>query len=263
MPEEHTADDEWRCMVPIRSGKGRRPFFCVHAVGGNVLNYSPLVRCLPPEQAFYGIQSRGLDGAATPFDNLPDMVAQVTSFLKMCRQSVKRKEPVQLEVVRMKNGFAAVRGIPQRYTDVKVNVAVRVEGEAVVGEVQFLLKPVLEAKLRAHELYELERSLPMWRGASARAVQLDDLKRQLQLTGGVAKRVAPLMVARADCFVVDQHDNPACTKVFENVGDVCECHRRTMLAEPPAHRPARPAHPARQSAGEASTRSAGGAESST
>jgi len=36
-----------------------------------------------------------------------------------------------------------------------------------------------------------------------------------------------------------------------------------MLAEPPAHRPARPAHPARQSAGEAPTRSAGGAESST
>ncbi|RYZ46381.1 MAG: amino acid adenylation domain-containing protein, partial [Myxococcaceae bacterium] len=41
-------------LVPIRREGTRRPFFCVHPVGGNVLSYAELARALGPDQPFYG-----------------------------------------------------------------------------------------------------------------------------------------------------------------------------------------------------------------
>ena len=71
---------------------------------------------------------------------------------------------------------------------------------------QFLLRPILQSKLRAHELYEIERMEPMYAGAAARAKAEGDTHTQLQLSGGVAKRVAPLIVERRHCFVVSSAD---------------------------------------------------------
>ncbi|HEY8204732.1 MAG TPA: amino acid adenylation domain-containing protein [Pyrinomonadaceae bacterium] len=51
----------WSSLVVIQSGGTRRPFFCVHAVGGNVLEYHDLARNLGPDQPFYGFQAKGLD----------------------------------------------------------------------------------------------------------------------------------------------------------------------------------------------------------
>ncbi len=44
-------------VVPIQTQGGKRPFFCVHAVGGNVFSFLELARRLGPEQPFYGLQS--------------------------------------------------------------------------------------------------------------------------------------------------------------------------------------------------------------
>ncbi|MFX0203315.1 MAG: alpha/beta fold hydrolase, partial [Candidatus Hodarchaeota archaeon] len=52
----------WRSLVKIQSGGSRPPFFCVHAEGGNVLEYRYLAKHLGQDQPFYGLQAQGLDG---------------------------------------------------------------------------------------------------------------------------------------------------------------------------------------------------------
>ncbi|MFL5356299.1 amino acid adenylation domain-containing protein [Archangium sp.] len=65
----------WSPLVELRKGDGKRPFFCVHAVGGTVLGYVELARLLGPEQPFYGLQSRGLDGDQEPCGSVEEMAA--------------------------------------------------------------------------------------------------------------------------------------------------------------------------------------------
>lgn len=66
----------WSSLVMIQSGDGNRlPFFCVHAAGGNVLEYHDLARCLGPDQPFYGLQARGLDGKSEPHTTIREMAA--------------------------------------------------------------------------------------------------------------------------------------------------------------------------------------------
>ncbi|WP_253900255.1 condensation domain-containing protein [Corallococcus carmarthensis] len=62
-------------LVPIQREGTRRPFFCVHPVGGNVLAYAALAKQLGPEQPFYGLQSQGLDGSRPPLDSVEAMAA--------------------------------------------------------------------------------------------------------------------------------------------------------------------------------------------
>lgn len=51
------ASDE-RMLVQLQAGApGRRPFFCVHPAGGDVLGFQDLARAFGPEQPFYGLQS--------------------------------------------------------------------------------------------------------------------------------------------------------------------------------------------------------------
>lgn len=52
-------------------------------VGGNVLNYNTLARLLGPDQPFYGLQSRGLDGLEEPLTRIEDIAAQ---FLREIRE---------------------------------------------------------------------------------------------------------------------------------------------------------------------------------
>jgi len=55
--------DQLGCVVRIRTAGSRPPFFCVHGVGGNVLNYHHLAQYFDPDQPIYGLQSRGLSGS--------------------------------------------------------------------------------------------------------------------------------------------------------------------------------------------------------
>ena len=48
------------CLVPIRSSGARPSFYCVHGIGGDVLELMDLARHLHPDQPFYGIQAIGL-----------------------------------------------------------------------------------------------------------------------------------------------------------------------------------------------------------
>jgi FkbH-like protein len=53
-----------KCLVPIKSSGARPAFFCVHGVGGNVLELIDLARHVHADQPFYGIQAVGLAGRA-------------------------------------------------------------------------------------------------------------------------------------------------------------------------------------------------------
>jgi acyl-CoA synthetase (AMP-forming)/AMP-acid ligase II/thioesterase domain-containing protein len=65
----------WSPLVPIQSKGSLPPFFFIHAVSGNVLNYRFLSQHLGLEQPFYGIQAQGLDGKRAPHFRIEDMAA--------------------------------------------------------------------------------------------------------------------------------------------------------------------------------------------
>jgi thioesterase domain-containing protein/acyl carrier protein len=65
----------WRSLVAVQPKGDKPPFFCVHALGGNVLSYYKLANYLGKEQPFYGLQARGLDGKQTPHSRIEEMAA--------------------------------------------------------------------------------------------------------------------------------------------------------------------------------------------
>ena len=56
----------WSPLVPFQAQGTRRPLFCVHPGGGNVLCYLPLASHLSAEQPVYGLEAAGLDGTRPP-----------------------------------------------------------------------------------------------------------------------------------------------------------------------------------------------------
>ncbi len=88
--QDEVSRGDWSALVAIqaqRQTKGhsevvRRPLFCVHAVGGNVIEYHDLARHLGPEQPFYAFQSVGLDGRQAPLRSIEEMAAH---YLKEMR----------------------------------------------------------------------------------------------------------------------------------------------------------------------------------
>ncbi len=73
----------WSSLVMIQGGTKRIPFFCVHAAGGNVLEYYDLARLLGSDQPVYGLQAKGLDGREEPHTNIKEMALH---YLKEMRE---------------------------------------------------------------------------------------------------------------------------------------------------------------------------------
>jgi amino acid adenylation domain-containing protein len=72
---QETNGSSWSPLVPIQPHGSERPFFCVHPVSGNVLCYRSLARRLGPQQPFYALQARGLDGEQEPRTQVEAMAA--------------------------------------------------------------------------------------------------------------------------------------------------------------------------------------------
>ena len=65
-------------LVPIQEGSpGRRPLFCVHSVGGEVVAYRPLARHLDPRQPVYGLQSPD-----PPLESIPGMAERYLAAVR-------------------------------------------------------------------------------------------------------------------------------------------------------------------------------------
>jgi amino acid adenylation domain-containing protein len=68
--------------VPIQPAGTRPPLFAVPGVGGDVVSYAELARRLGPDQPFYGLQSRGLDGGEPPLRAIETIAARYVADLR-------------------------------------------------------------------------------------------------------------------------------------------------------------------------------------
>jgi len=75
----------WSCLVGIQTTGSKPPLFCVHPVGGNVLCYAALSRCLP-EQPFYGLQALGFERG----QNTLQTIEEIASYYV---QSLRKQQP--------------------------------------------------------------------------------------------------------------------------------------------------------------------------
>jgi len=73
---------KWSSLVAIKPDGSKPPFFCVHGLGGNVLEFSDLARHLDDDQPFYGLQSQGLDGKQPLLSSVEDMAAHYVKEMR-------------------------------------------------------------------------------------------------------------------------------------------------------------------------------------
>jgi thioesterase domain-containing protein len=73
----------WSSLVSIQPHGIKPPFFCIHAIGGNVLGYRLLAEALGKERPFYGLQARGLDGKQTPLTSIEEIAANYLEAIKL------------------------------------------------------------------------------------------------------------------------------------------------------------------------------------
>ncbi|MBK8465893.1 MAG: amino acid adenylation domain-containing protein [Chloracidobacterium sp.] len=62
-------------LVPIQPGGNKIPFYCIHAIGGNVMFYSDLAKYLDKDQPLYGLQARRLAGRQVGHGTIEEMAA--------------------------------------------------------------------------------------------------------------------------------------------------------------------------------------------
>ncbi|MGK7902426.1 MAG: amino acid adenylation domain-containing protein, partial [Hormoscilla sp.] len=72
----------WSPLVAMQPNGSKPPFFCVHAVGGNVLSYRELAMNLGQDQPVYGLQAEGLDGQKQNLDRIQDIAANYTKAMR-------------------------------------------------------------------------------------------------------------------------------------------------------------------------------------
>ncbi|HTO93590.1 MAG TPA: amino acid adenylation domain-containing protein, partial [Bacteroidota bacterium] len=73
----------WSSLVPIKPGGSRPPFYCVHGVGGNILEFEHFSRYIDPDQPLYGLQAQGLDGKRPRHSSVEEMAAHYISEIRM------------------------------------------------------------------------------------------------------------------------------------------------------------------------------------
>ena len=73
---------KWSPLVPIQVGGDKPPFFCVHGLGGGVVDYARLARLLGPEQPFYGLQAYGMESGQTPDKEIGQMAARFIAAMR-------------------------------------------------------------------------------------------------------------------------------------------------------------------------------------
>ncbi len=70
---QESGSPTWSSLVPIAARGSQPPLFCIHPVGGNVLEYYPLAAYLGSDRPIYGLQSPGLDGVQAPLKTIEKM----------------------------------------------------------------------------------------------------------------------------------------------------------------------------------------------
>jgi amino acid adenylation domain-containing protein len=74
-------------LLPIRTGGGEPPFFCVHPLGGTSWCYMPLARFVPAGRPLYGLQARGLDGEGVLPASIREMASEYLARIRAVQAS--------------------------------------------------------------------------------------------------------------------------------------------------------------------------------
>ena len=82
-----------------------RPFYFVHPIGGNVLNFSGFASHFDADQPVYGLQARGLDGKTAPNTSVAQMAVDYIADIR----SVQPEGPYYI------GGFSAGGWWPMRW----------------------------------------------------------------------------------------------------------------------------------------------------
>jgi len=69
-------------LVALQPRGSKRPFFCIHAAGGNVLFYRDLAKRLGPARPFYGLQAQGLDGTRPHHETVEEMARHYVTEIR-------------------------------------------------------------------------------------------------------------------------------------------------------------------------------------
>jgi thioesterase domain-containing protein/acyl carrier protein len=69
-------------LVAIQPNGSKRPFFCIHPVGGHVLCYIDLAQQLGADQPFYGIQAQGVEGDAQLHTRIEEMATYYITLMR-------------------------------------------------------------------------------------------------------------------------------------------------------------------------------------
>jgi len=72
----------WSSLVALQPRGSKPPFFCIHAVGGEVLFYHDLACLLGPDQPVYGLQAQGLDGVIKPHTTIEEAAAHYIQLIR-------------------------------------------------------------------------------------------------------------------------------------------------------------------------------------
>ena len=184
----------WRSLVAIQPHGQRPPVFAVPGVGGNVLCYNDLARFMAPEQPFYGLQSRGLDGSEAP---LTHMESIASAFVEEVR-GVQPEGPYYLAGMCMGGVVAYEMAQQLRAAGQEVGLLVMLETWPPVGTWARLLRPgvrlltVLSLIQRRLRLYAQTLTRLNWR-------------ERVKFLGGRVRMVGQ-MVAQRDVFRGDRSE---------------------------------------------------------
>src|SRR5262249_28392466 len=74
-------------VLALQPNGSKRPFFCIHPIGGNILCYMELTRFTGPDRPFYGLQAPRLNGQADRFACIEDMAANYIAAIQSIQPS--------------------------------------------------------------------------------------------------------------------------------------------------------------------------------
>ncbi|MBY0517805.1 MAG: amino acid adenylation domain-containing protein [Bacteriovoracaceae bacterium] len=80
---ENNEDIKFKHIVKISLEGNGSPVFCIHGVGGNVMNYHTLIPALKGKRPLYGIQSQGLDGNSPFLKTIEEMASSYIEEIKL------------------------------------------------------------------------------------------------------------------------------------------------------------------------------------
>eukprot|EP01083_Nonionella_stella_P002406 6952_1 len=124
-------------------------------------------------------------------------ISSLLQALDLFATKVKQHESGNIiDIVRCKNGFIQFVQQPA-YADIKLNVVIKGEQHAIIGEIQFLLKTMKSFKDKAHNLYAVQRKEEGMTHSVSKILPLVlDQDKQLAIAGttGNIKLLCQLMV---------------------------------------------------------------------